>query len=241
MKYVSGIIRAFDRAKALETRTIPFVISSSDRDRHGSVVNMKGWELENYNLNPIVGYQHDVYGGNFCRQSDPDNVIGTGKVYIEDDLLIGEPTFENKEVNPLAEKIFQKVLAGTLRATSVGFMEVGEGETKRVTDAAGNLEETYYFQGQELLEFSIVNIPSNAKAVRRSIPNHMDSALAYLMTLMPETVSLKEMKKMSVQQVLDIVSNQVQQDVAKDLQITGKSKGIFERKLRMIESQINNH
>jgi hypothetical protein len=205
-KYAFGNIREFDRAKAQDTRTVEFIISSSDKDRHGTVLNMKGWNLENFNLNPIVGYQHNVYGGNMCRADNPDDVLGPGRAFLEGDKLIGAVTFETKEINPLAEKIFQKVLNGTLRATSVGFLEIGEGKYGDGEQRQGGKDETYYFSGQELLEFSIVNIPSNAKAVGRSITHHADAALGYLMQFMPENISMKDIKKMSVQHVLDLVA-----------------------------------
>jgi len=119
-KFAFGNIREFDRKKAEESRTVEFIISSADKDRHRTVLNMKGWELENFNLNPIVGYQHNVYGANMCSAPNPDDVLGPGRAFLEGEKLIGAVTFETKEINPLAEKIFQKVLNGTLRATSVG-------------------------------------------------------------------------------------------------------------------------
>ena len=203
--YAFGHIREFDRAAAEESRYVEFIISSSDLDRHGSVVNMKGWDLRNFNENPIVGYQHQVYGGNMCQPDNPDNVLGPGRAFIEDDKLIGGVTFETKDINPLAEKIFRKVLNGTLRATSVGFLEIGEGENKRMSDG----KEAYHFSGQELIEFSIVNIPSNPKAVGRSIVNHTENALSYLLRFMPEDISIKDIRSMKVQEVLDYVEGKV--------------------------------
>ena len=204
--FAFGNIREFDRAKAEETRTIEFIISSSARDRHDSILNMKGWQLDNFNRNPIVGYQHNVYGQNLCNAPNPDDVLGPGRAFLEDDKLIGEVTFETKDINPQAEKIFRKVLNGTLRATSVGFMEVGKGELKKTLDDKGNIvDEVYYFAGQELLEFSIVNIPSNPEAVGRSLVNHTEAALGYLMNFMPDHVSKRDVMKMSIQEVMDHV------------------------------------
>jgi hypothetical protein len=243
-KFAFGEIREFDPVAVLDTRYVEFIISSSAKDRHKSVLNMKGWELDNFNANPIVGYQHQVYGQNFCYPDNPDNVLGPGRAFMEDDKLIGGITFETKDINPLAEKIFRKVLNGTLRATSVGFMEVGNGELKRVTDTEGNvIEETYYFAGQELLEFSIVNIPSNPEAVGRSLANHAEAAMGYLMHFMPETVSMKDLRDMKVQEVLDLVQGRATLDaVQRGLKEEGlKSKSLYERKLKMIVSEIENH
>lgn len=216
-KYIEGNIRAFDRKVAEETRTVQFVISSDTKDRHRSVVNMEGWQLERFNMNPIIGYQHNVYGGNMCTPDDPDDVIGSGRAWIEEvegrKLLIGEVKFEPAEVNPKAEKIFRKVLNGSLRATSVGFMELGQGEWKRELDANGKeIDRTYFFKGQELLEFSIVNIPSNPDAVSRSMAVQQEWAMAYIMRFMPEDVSMKQVKEMKVGDVLSIVEKKIKGD-----------------------------
>lgn len=236
MKYAFGNIREFNREQAEETRTVEFIISSADKDRHGTVLNMKGWQLDNFNANPIVGYQHNVYGHNLCYPDNPDNVLGPGRAYLEGDKLIGAVTFEEKEINPLAEKIFQKVLNGTLRATSVGFLEVGEGKYGDGEERQGGKEETYYFAGQELLEFSIVNIPSNPKAVGRSIGHHTDAALNYLMRFMPEELSLKDLKAMKVQDVLDLVEGRVKE---KPKQEGINAKAIREKRLRLIIHEID--
>jgi len=158
--FINAEIRANDNSK--ENRTVEFVISTNDKDRHGTVLNMANWDLTNYNLNGIVGYNHEVYGS-----TNPDLILGIGKAHLEgegdDAQLIGEVTFETEDVNPLADKIFKKVMNGTLKATSVGFQPISQN---------GKIGEerngTFYFYGQELLEFSIVNIPSNPKAVKRS-------------------------------------------------------------------------
>jgi hypothetical protein len=222
--YAFGHIREFDLVKAKDTRTVEFIISSADRDRHRTVVNMSGWNLDNFNTNPIVGYQHNVYGDNMCQPDNPDNVLGPGRAFFEGDKLIGEVTFETKDINPLAEKIFQKVLNGTLRATSVGFLEVGAGKYGDGEERKGGPNETYYFSGQELLEFSIVNIPSNAKAVGRSMVHHADAALTYLMKFMPETVSVRDIKSMTVQQVLDHVKGTVTEKQVEQIETIKKER-----------------
>ena len=223
-KYAFGNIREFDRAKAEENRTIEFIISSADRDRHRTVLNMKGWDLENFNANPIVGYQHNVYGDNMCSGPNPDDVLGPGRAFLEGDKLIGAVTFETKDINPLAEKIFRKVLNGTLRATSVGFLEIGEGKYGDGDQRQGAKDETYYFAGQELLEFSIVNIPSNAKAVGRSFPHHTEAALGYLMRFMSEDVSLRDVKNMTVQEVLDRVQGKVTEKEVEKIETVKKDR-----------------
>ena len=189
-----GFVREI-REDAEEKRTIAFTISDGTRDRHRTVLNPEGWDLSNYKRNPIVGYQHEIYGS-FFSDSNPDNIIGTGNAYVEKKELIGEVKFEPEKINPLAEKIFQKVMIGTLRATSVGFIPIGKGHYGKDLEASGEKDETYYYAGQELLEFSIVNIPSNPKATKRAIFEQFGRIL--LQYFKPE-----ELKKMTVAELLN--------------------------------------
>lgn len=149
--------------KKEDERTITFVASDSTRDSAGTVLNQDNWDLTRFNSNGIIGYQHKVYGG-WDDTDNPDNVIGKGHAYVEDGKLMVDITFEPKEINELAEKIYQKVLFGSLRAVSVGFLPIGKGRFGEGADA-----ETYYFAGQQLLEVSVVNIPANPNALRKSM------------------------------------------------------------------------
>ena len=76
-------------------------------------------------------------------------------------------TFEPKEINELAEKVFQKIMFGSLNSVSVGFLPLGKGHWGEGDEAPNEARETYYYDGQELLEISVVNIPSNANATRK--------------------------------------------------------------------------
>jgi hypothetical protein len=166
-KFTSGIVRAFNVEETRKTRTVEFVISDESRDRHKTVIPARAWKLERFNQNGIVGYQHDLYGNGF-EKPDPDDVIGAGEAFIENGKLIGRVRFEKKENNSKADKIFNKVLDGILRATSVGFIETKPGKWGEGEEARTGKKPTYYFEEVELLEFSIVNIPSNPNAVKRS-------------------------------------------------------------------------
>jgi len=184
-----------------ETRTVQFVISSSTRDRHRTVLDPTKWQLDNFNRNGIVGYQHNVYGDGMCAGPNPDDVIGRGRAFLEGDQLIGEVTFEPADINPLAEKIFRKVLFGSLRATSVGFTEIGKGKYGTGTEARGGKDETYYFEGQELLEFSIVNIPSNPDATKRALRDQASHALMFVKRALPQ-LSFADIETLTVGEVL---------------------------------------
>jgi hypothetical protein len=149
-------------------RTVEFIISSDRKDRHQTILDINGWVLDSYNKNPIVGYQHDVYGDSVLQSPNPDSVIGTARVWKEGNLLIGAVTFEPGDINPLAEKVYQKVLHGSLRAASVGFLPLEPGHYGQGDESKTGRNPVYYYGKRELLEFSIVNIPSNSDAVRRA-------------------------------------------------------------------------
>lgn len=150
------------RGVANENREREFIISNERRDMHGTIIRLAGWEIEDYNRGGAFYYQHLT--GNEAMPN-PDNVLGPGQAWKEDKTLVGKAFFEPADINPLAEKIMRKVDYGTLTSTSVGFMPLeGHWGTERKDEDP----ETYYFDKQILKEFSIVNIPSNPDAVKKS-------------------------------------------------------------------------
>lgn len=171
-KYLDASIveKTFDAKTVEETREMQFIISTATKDRGGEVINMEGWQLERYKANPIVGYQHEVYGGGLLGTPNPDYIIGKSATHLDSyqgkRVLVSKATFEPEKINPLAEKIFQKLLFGSLNAASVGILPVGQGTYKKE-------EKTYYYDGQELLEWSVVNIPMNGEAMRMSMKSLM--------------------------------------------------------------------
>ncbi|MGJ1042744.1 HK97 family phage prohead protease, partial [Staphylococcus epidermidis] len=92
--------------------------------------------------------------------------MGKGRAYVEDGKLRVDITFEPKEFNELAEKVYQKILFGSLKAVSVGFLPVGDGHWGEGEESRKGANPTWYYDGQELLEVSVVNIPANPNAVR---------------------------------------------------------------------------
>jgi len=165
--------------KAEGGRKITFVASDGTRDSAGTVLNPEGWDLARFNNNGIIGYQHKVYGG-YEDVENPDNVIGKGFAYAEGGKLMVDVEFEPAEINPLAEKVYQKLLFGSLKAVSVGFLPIGKGIWGVGEESATGKNPTYYYAGQELLEVSVVNIPANPNALRKDIKEAMDAEMAEL-------------------------------------------------------------
>ena len=201
-EYRFGEVRALPEG---ESRQVEFIISSEKRDRHNTVLKLDNWELENYNKNGIVGFEHDlpIYDW-FITNANPDRIIGKGKAFKEDKYLIGTVDFEPEDINPLAEKVFRKVKHGTLKSTSVGFYETKKGHYGEGDEARGGKNETYYYGGQELLEFSIVSIPSNTDATKRGVTKDIELISLMIQQKMPE-LSLADVRKLTVGDVLDIL------------------------------------
>ena len=149
------------------------MISDESADRHNTVVMKNAWILKHYKANPIVAYMHETQG-DWMRPPDPDHIIGTSKIWWEEDKLYGSVTFETEDVNPLAEKIWKKVQNGTLRMASVGFIP-HKMPVRGVTDLGEDEDIRYWKQSKsvELIEWSIVHIGSNRNAVKKSYDSYL--------------------------------------------------------------------
>ena len=176
--------------KAEEGRKLTFVASDGTRDSAGTVLNVDGWDLKRFNKNGIIGYQHKVYGG-WDDTQNPDNVIGKGHAYVDGKRLMVDVEFEPADINPLAEKIYQKLLFGSLKAVSVGFVPVGKGAWGEGEEALSGSNPTYYYAGQELLEVSVVNIPANPNALRKGL-EEQDEEIAALRAEAEEEAKVEE-------------------------------------------------
>lgn len=146
-----------------KTRTIEFVFSDETRDSYGTVFPVDGWDLDRFNKNGIAFYQHASYS------SDPDMAIGSARAWVDGKRLLGSITFEEKELNPTADKIFRKYLAGTLKGVSIRFNPLEQGRWGVGDEAIDGKTPTYYFGRRELVEISSVSLPSNKNALVRSI------------------------------------------------------------------------
>lgn len=154
-RFVSPEIRDINE----QDRTIDFVISTESRDTYDTVFKLDGWQLSRYASNPIVTYNHMDFS------NDPDMVIGTSEVRIEGGALIARATFESADLNEIADKVFRKIQAGTLRMASI-MAEAIEGSFG--SRDAGEDPKIFYFRKQELYSWSVVTHGSNPEALKRS-------------------------------------------------------------------------
>jgi HK97 family phage prohead protease len=184
----------------LEKRQVEFVISSEAVDSYRTVFKMDGWDLSGYNRNPIVCYQHRA------NSDDPDNVIGTSTLRIDGKYLIGTVTFEPAEINPRAEKIFQKVQSGTLRMASVG---ANVQKARLGVEENGEDPDVLYFTKQRLMEWSIVSVGSNPDAHKRNSETlaEMRTSLAKDLAVVAKEIKANAEKSRSVQEAQVIINS----------------------------------
>lgn len=146
----------------VEHKGMDFVLSDDTSDRYGDVIEAKGWNLKNFNNNPIALFNHN-----------PDFPIGTWKnVRVVGKQLVGTLKLAPKGVSQRIDEIIGLVEAGVLRAVSVGFLpeeyeQLGKGHGVRYTK-------------QQLAETSLVSIPANPNAL----------AVAKSMGVSPETLDV---------------------------------------------------
>jgi hypothetical protein len=210
-KYIQTVFEAqVDKSTVESSREITFVLASEAtgrKHRNKYIYNWSAWQFDNYNANPIVGYQHNVYGDNMCLPPNPDDVIGKSSAWMDtykgDRVLMSKATFEPAEINATAEKVFRKILWGSLRSVSVGVLPTGPVKNEIVRNDAGEAIDMFeHLPGQELAEWSVVNIPADPAALRRSMKNHTVAALSFVQRLM-EDLSISDIKSMKVQDILD--------------------------------------
>lgn len=134
-------------------RTAQFIISDDQVDRMDEIVE-QSWDTENYENNPIVLWGHNP--------DEPENVLGTSLGLEtekgDDDVTRTKSTvkFSEEGLNPKADMVFNQIKAGILRTVSVGFIP----KTFKTNDDKKDV-----LADNELLEFSIVPIPANPRAV----------------------------------------------------------------------------
>jgi hypothetical protein len=116
-------------------------------------------------------------------KADLDTIVGKSEVYKDyaNRRLVAKVNFKPPELNPLAEKIFKKILNRSLKEASCGLLplEIPPGLYGKNDNTRGEKNETYYYGSRELLEWSIVNVPSNADAMLIRSLEKLEPAITY--------------------------------------------------------------
>ena len=100
-----------------------FVISDGSMDRHGTRINPNGWDLSEFNKNPIALWAH---GRDPVRGTVP---IGRWEnVRVEAGRLVGRLVLLGEGKSAFVDELRQLMKQGILRAVSVGMDYIKEGK-----------------------------------------------------------------------------------------------------------------
>lgn len=134
----------------------PWTLSTNVVDRMGDVVDQT-WNLDFYKSNPVVLWAHN--------HSIP--AIGIMESIDVAESLRGQIRF-GKEVDAFSKSIADRVSSGILRAGSVGFIPMNIDPIEEMIDGR-TFVTGYKLSNNELLEFSICNVPANPMALSEQI------------------------------------------------------------------------
>jgi HK97 family phage prohead protease len=126
---------------------IGFILSNANKDREGDSIAVQGWQLAEYNTNPVVLWAHDHAG----------LPVGKAiKTFIDQDgQLKALDEFVARDVYAFAATVYSMIQLGFLNACSVGFQpqewDMGDGGVD--------------FKVQSLLEHSVCPVPAHPQAL----------------------------------------------------------------------------
>jgi phage head maturation protease len=132
-------------------------ISNERVDSYDSTLAVDGWDVSDFQRNPVVLYAHDQSGVPVGRDIGVHTRAGVDGAA---GALIGVTRFVSEELDPFGAKIARFVQAGILRTTSVGF-EPLEFEIAEDRDTGDSWFAPIDFTRQRLREYSWCAVPAN--------------------------------------------------------------------------------
>jgi HK97 family phage prohead protease len=143
---------------------IAWTFSTFDLDRFDERIDPEGWDCSRYLKNPVVEWAH--------RYDIP--AIGKAEgIFTDADGLHGLVVFNDKEYDAFGWAIGERVRRGVIRAGSVGFRIL---EIEIPSKEGGKDGTSLIFRKQELLEFSICNVPANPFALAKGAAGNTAAA-----------------------------------------------------------------
>ena len=204
--------------------SIRFIFSTDNEDRHGEIVDQKGWDLNEYLKNPVVLFAHDHY--------QPAVGQVTELRLNEDSNLEGVIKFAVDEYE-FAKTLFNLYKGKFMRAVSAGFIN-----KKYEIDEEND---TFTLKENTLLEMSMVNVPANSMALAKSAGIDVSS----IEKLMDERKTKVVLKDTDIERIGKEISTNLNKNLNKGLANTtkvetpkGKSK-IITGKKKFTTKQIN--
>lgn len=132
--------------------------STESVDRDGDILLAAGARLDNFRRNPVVMYAHNYQDLPVAKALEIEAIPGQG--------LRAQIQFPPKGVSERADTVHGMWAGGFLNAASVGFVPSKWEERKTDNGSEAPRQGGRIYTNWELLEFSIVPIPSNSDALR---------------------------------------------------------------------------
>jgi phage head maturation protease len=195
----TGEIRNINEAD----RSFEHPISDESPDAHGSIIKVDGWQLDRFRANPVVLFAHASMGLPIGRSN---------RIWKENGRLMSKTQFAGAaQGHQFAETAFKLVKDGFLKAWSVGF--VGKEKHLRqdlTTQEKAELYDPHVYTKAELMEYSLVPVPSNPNALSESRRRDFDR----LMTMAEQNSHVPDSP-------IGVFAELLEQAVARRLQLRG--------------------
>jgi HK97 family phage prohead protease len=140
---------------ASNEKGIEWTFSTFDLDRYGERIDPLGWDFSQYVKNPVIEWAHCYHIPAIGRAVN---------IRADENGLHGSLIFNDKSFDAFGWSIGERVKAGVICAGSVGF-RVMEIEIPSKEDSKDGT--SLIFRKQELLEFSVCNVPANQKKKKK--------------------------------------------------------------------------
>jgi hypothetical protein len=142
-------------------RTIEFAASTETADRYGDVIRVDGWQLDNFQKNPVFLWAH--------RSEDPPigRIVGAKKDLTNTPTLVETVQFASADVYPFADTVFKLYKSGFMNAVGVGFLPLEFEPLMSQGDSEETFQSGWDYKKVEQLELSAVPIPANPEALGR--------------------------------------------------------------------------
>jgi hypothetical protein len=138
--------------------------TDGSEDRHGSVINPRGWETEPYMRNPVALWAHGVTDMPAVGKTLALRSAG-GKWEFDIEFLVGP--WRNMSSN-LAQFLYEAYRDGMMQAVSVSFIPK-EWKEREASTVPSFFAENVEYMKQELTEISFVNVGSNRNALQKAL------------------------------------------------------------------------
>jgi len=136
----------------LGEREFEFIASDETPDSYGDIVRAEGWDLRRYKKNPIILFNHKS-----------DVPVGySPKTAVDGTKLVCRVKLADEGTSEFIDTLYKLMKQRIVRAMSVGFRATKDVTIMRDKD---NNFIGLEFNGQELLENSIVSVPANPNSL----------------------------------------------------------------------------